>query len=191
MRVPYAPLPHAIPSQSEPRRSSSRTPPVGGPQSRLRTYPLWGVLCDRSRRERERSVPVPVRARQPRPRPPVRRPNQPTDQPTSTIAAHAATERPTTAEVKGKIEPDFMPWFASRSAIAAVRASSETRQRAEHAAVTLVVVKAPAPAVASSSIKRAVRALSETAHGRSVLVVEGSTPCMCRAITARHYFPRT
>ena len=191
MRVPYAPLPHAIPSQSEPRRSSSRTS-LGGPQSRLRTY-LSGGCCviDRDERERERSVPVPARARQPRPRPPVRRPNQPTDRPTSTIAAHAATERPTTAEVKGKIEPDFMPWFASRSAIAAVRASSETRQRAEHAAVTLVVVKAPAPAVASSSIKRAVRALSVTAHGRSVLVVEGSTPCMCRAITARHYFPRT
>ena len=74
-------------------------------------------------RERE----IRTRTRAPATAASVRRPNHPTNQPTSTIAAHAATERPTTAEVKGKIEPDFMPWFASRSAIAAVRASSETR----------------------------------------------------------------
>ena len=66
---------------------------------------------------RERSVRTYARASHRR----VRRPD-----PTSTIAAHAAAERPTTAEVKGRIEPDFMPWFASRSAIAAVRAWSET-----------------------------------------------------------------
>ena len=31
---------------------------------------------------------------------------------TSTTAAHAATERPHSADVNGRIAPDFMPWFA-------------------------------------------------------------------------------
>ena len=32
--------------------------------------------------------------------------------------------------MNGRIEPDFMPWFASRSAIAAVRALSDTASTA-------------------------------------------------------------